>query len=204
MVGKPDEGMDSSRGMNAPRQRVSHHVSVSETGQAAFEQYVLPEIDVLLRVARSITHNIADAEDLVQDTLIRAYRAIDRFDGRYPRAWLLTILRNTHINRNRRQRPELLRDVDGNFNRIEQVAGSEQTDASVEYSFDAEIERALADLDEPFRRAIELVDIGGLSYAEAAKTLGVPVGTIMSRVHRARSRIRDHLERAGITPRRES
>lgn len=59
MVGKPDEGQDPSR----------------------FEQYVLPEIEVLLRVARSMTHNVADAEDLVQDTLIRAYRAIDRFDG---------------------------------------------------------------------------------------------------------------------------
>jgi len=180
MVGKPDEGQNPS----------------------AFEQYVLPEIEVLLRVARSMTHNVADAEDLVQDTLIRAYRAIDRFDGRYPRAWLLTILRNTHINRNRRKRPELLRDADGTSNRIEQVAGNEQTDASVECAFDAEIERALTDLDEPFRRVIELVDIGGLSYAEAAKTLGVPVGTIMSRLHRARSRIRDHLERAGITPRR--
>lgn len=174
----------------------------SKASQSAFDQYVLPEIEVLLRVARSITHNDADAEDLVQDTLIRAYRAIDRFDGRYPRAWLLTILRNAHINRNRRKRPELLRDADGTSSRIEQVAGNEQADASVEYGFDAEIERALADLDESFRRVIELVDIGGLSYAEAAKTLGVPVGTIMSRLHRARSRIRDHLERAGIAPRR--
>jgi len=80
------------------------------TDDTAFERYVLPETELLLRVANSLTRNRADAEDLVQDTLLRAFRAIDRFDGRYPRAWLLTILRNTHINRNRRRRPELLRD----------------------------------------------------------------------------------------------
>lgn len=188
--------------MNQHRRRVTIRVPVSKTNQSAFEQYVIPEIEVLLRVARSMTRNNADAEDLVQDTLLRAYRAIDRFDGRYPRAWLLTILRNTHINRNRRKRPELLRDPDGTSSQIEQVAGSEQTDASVENSFDVEIERALAALDEPFRRVIELVDIGGLSYTEAAKTLGIPIGTIMSRLHRARSQIRDHLERTGIAPRR--
>jgi RNA polymerase sigma-70 factor (ECF subfamily) len=69
--------------------------------ETAFEQYVLPEIEVLLRVAHSLTHDHAEAEDLVQDTLLRAYRGIAGFDGRHPRAWLLTILRNTNINRNR-------------------------------------------------------------------------------------------------------
>ena len=80
-------------------------MSDAATDDTAFERYVLPEIEVLLRVANSLTRNHAEAEDLVQDTLLRAYRAIDGFDGRYPRAWLLTILRNTHINRNRRRRP---------------------------------------------------------------------------------------------------
>lgn len=60
----------------------------------AFAKHVLPEINVLFRVARSITRHDADAEDLVQDTLLRAFRAIERFDGRHPRAWLLTIMRN--------------------------------------------------------------------------------------------------------------
>lgn len=199
---EPNDRLDSSRGMNQYRRRVTIRVPVSKTNRSAFEQYVIPEIDVLLRVAHSMTRNSADAEDLVQDTLLRAYRAIDRFDGRYPRAWLFTILRNTHINRNRRKRPESLRDPDGTSSQIEQVAGSEQTDASVENSFDVEIEHALAALDEPFRRVVELVDIGGLSYTEAAKTLGIPIGTIMSRLHRARSQIRDQLEQTGIAPRR--
>ena len=85
----------------------------SSSADAAFAQHVLPEIDVLHRVALSLTRNAADAEDVVQETLIRAYRSIERFDGRHPRAWLLTILRNTHINRNRRRRPELLNDPEG-------------------------------------------------------------------------------------------
>ena len=66
---------------------------------SAFDEHVVPQIDVLYRVALAMTGQPADAEDLVQDTLVRAFRAIDGFDGAHPRAWLLTILRNTHISR---------------------------------------------------------------------------------------------------------
>jgi RNA polymerase sigma-70 factor (ECF subfamily) len=121
------------------------------------------------------------------------------FDGRHPRAWLLTILRNTHINRNRRRRPALLRDPDVETERL--AVADDRTDAVVDQQLDGEIVRALDALDEPFRQVVELVDIDGLSYAEAADALGVPLGTVMSRLHRARSRIRDRLERAGFTPR---
>ena len=187
--------------MSRHPQRVPPRVSSPEASRALFEQHVLPEIEVLLRVARSLTRNDADAEDLVQDTLIRAYRAIERFDGRHPRAWLLTILRNTHINRNRRQRPELLRDPDGTSRQLNELASGDATDAGVEAGFDAEIERALAELDEPFRSVVQLVDVEGLTYAEAAEVLGVPAGTVMSRLHRARGRIRDRLDGAGLAPR---
>jgi len=169
--------------------------------EQAFENYVLPEIEVLLRVANSLTRNHAEAEDLVQDALIRAYRGIGGFDGRHPRAWLLTILRNTHINRNRRRRPELLRDPDAATDRMISAASDERTDAGIDNEIDVEIIRALGSLDEPFRRVVELVDIDGLSYAEAAEVLDVPVGTVMSRLHRARSRIRDRLDRVGFVPR---
>ncbi len=167
----------------------------------AFERYVLPEIEVLLRVAHSLTRHHAEAEDLVQDTLIRAYRGIAGFDGRHPRAWLLTILRNTHINRNRRRRPELLRDPDSAVDRMVSAASDERADSSVDEEMDVEIVRALDELDERFRQVVELVDIDGLSYAEAAEVLDVPVGTVMSRLHRARSRIRDRLDRVGFAPR---
>jgi RNA polymerase sigma-70 factor (ECF subfamily) len=179
----------------------SRLVARTETDEEAFERHVLPEIEVLLRVARSMTHNHAEAEDLVQDTLIRAYRGIGRFDGRYPRAWLLTILRNTHINRNRRRRPELLRDQDATFERLASDASTDQADVYVDQTIDGEILAALDELSDDFRRVVELVDIDGLSYPEAADVLGIPVGTVMSRLHRARRRIRDRLDRAGLAPR---
>ena len=166
---------------------------------AAFNRYVVPEIEVLYRVARSITRNPTDAEDLVQDTMLRAYRAVDRFDGRHPRAWLLTIMRNAQINRVRRKRPELLQDPDTAVKRL-QDDGSIQLGPEatvIEGMFDAAIESAVAALPDKFRSVIELIDIQGLSYQEAAEVLGVPTGTIMSRLHRARTRIRKHLESSG-------
>jgi RNA polymerase sigma-70 factor (ECF subfamily) len=176
---------------------------VNREGDAAFEKYVLPELDVMLRVAHSLTRNHADAEDLVQDTLLRAYQAIERFDGRYPRAWLLTILRNTHINRNRRRRPELLRDPDTQLERLSQSPEAEEAtrpDRFVDLEFDADLDAALATLSEPFAAVVELVDIDGLAYAEAAEALGIPVGTVMSRLHRARRKIRGELRRTGVAP----
>jgi RNA polymerase sigma-70 factor (ECF subfamily) len=168
-----------------------------------FAQYVLPEVEVMLRVANSLTRNRADAEDLVQDTMIRAFKAIERFDGRHPRAWLLTILRNTHINRNRRRRPELLREPDV---RLERAAAAPDDDTAmrpdrfVDLEFDTELERALGALSSQFGEVIELVDIDGLSYAEAAEVLHIPIGTVMSRLHRGRTKIREHLRRVGAAP----
>lgn len=172
---------------------------------ALFEQYVLPELDVLFRVAMSITRNSSDAEDLVQDTLLRSFRAIDRFDGRYPRAWLLTIMRNAQVNRVRRKRPELLRDPDTGDRILEQQDphASAEHDA-LQDTFDAEVEVAFEALPDRFRQVVELVDLGGSSYQQAAESLGVPVGTVMSRLHRARKRIRDHLDTNGLVARSES
>lgn len=173
------------------------------TQDEAFERYVLPEIEVMLRVARSLTRNHADAEDLVQDTMLRAYRAIERFDGRHPRAWLLTILRNTHVNRNRRRRPELLRNPDMHVERAEQVVGVDeatQPESVVDREFDHEVRAALASLPPTFGVAVELVDLDGLSYAEAAEVLAVPIGTVMSRLHRGRRRMREQLRRTGAAP----
>lgn len=170
--------------------------------QAAFERYVVPELPVLLRVARSLTRQDSAAEDLVQDTLLRAFRAIDGFDGRYPRAWLLTIMRNAHSNAHRRRRPELLRDADDALDVADDASlFGGAFDGAFDDSFDAAVQAALDQLKGSFRRVVELVDIQGLSYAEAATELGVPVGTIMSRLHRARRRMRAHLERQGISRR---
>lgn len=167
--------------------------------QRAFTEHVVPEIDVLLRVATSLTGNLIDAEDLLQDTLIRAYKAADRFDGRYPRAWLLTILRNAQRNRVRGHRPELIRDPDAEPQRLEATQPSPSAESeALAGLFDAAVEEAFGKLPRPMSRVVELVDLDGLGYREAAEVLGVPPGTIMSRLHRARRRIRRHLESRGV------
>lgn len=165
----------------------------------AFRRYVVPELAVLLRVARRLTGDPTTAEDLVQETLLRAYRGLERFDGRHPRAWLLTILRNTWRNMNRRARPQLLRSddeilsvaapgADGRGGAEEQV---------VDHMIDGELIAGLRQLSDNHRAVVMLVDVDGLTYQEAADVLGVPAGTVMSRLHRARRRLRRRLEQRG-------
>lgn len=181
----------------------SAHPGDDGAAAAAFGRYVEPEVPVLYRVALTLTHQHADAEDLVQDTLIRAYRAVDRFDGAHPRAWLLTILRNTHRNRGRVRLPTLHHDGDAELpDRGDTRPGPEAL--VVDAGFEAVVAEALAELSEMHRIVVALVDVDGLSYAEAAEVLGIPRGTVMSRLHRARSRIRTRLLRTGMLPRRRS
>jgi RNA polymerase sigma-70 factor, ECF subfamily len=166
--------------------------------EASFEQHVLPELDLLYRTAWSLTRSDADAQDLVQETLLRAYRAIDRFDGRYPRAWLLTIMRNANINRARKRQPDLLTDPDATFERsLDTAERNTPEDIVIDATFDATVEQGFRNLPDKFREIIELVDLNGLSYQEAADVLEIPVGTVMSRLHRARKRIRDHINEVG-------
>ena len=184
------------------RSRAGGERSAADT---AFRTFVLPEMDVLLRVATSITRDPVDAEDLVQETVLRAYRAIERFDGRHPRAWLLTIMRNAQINRVRRKRPELMRDPDATMAQMADAGeGGESAESLVVgATFDAVVERAYRALPDKFRVVVELVDLNGLAYKEAADVLDIPVGTVMSRLHRARNRIRDRLVAADLAPRRD-
>ena len=167
-----------------------------EARRDGFRRHVEPEIEVLLRVARGMVSNDADAEDLVQETLVRAYRGMHRFDGKHPRAWLLTILRNTNINLHRRQRPLVVDDDE--LHRASRPAfgvGDQPSaeDAVMDLELDAELEAAVASLSPLFRTVLLLVDVHDLSYREAAAVMGVPVGTVMSRLSRARHRVRNHL-----------
>ena len=167
--------------------------------KALFERHVVPELEILYRTARSLSRNNADAEDLVQETLLRSFRAIERFDGRYPRAWLLTIMRNANINRARKKVPDLLDDPDFTFEHSVDFADTDTPeDAVVEPVFDATVHDALARLPEKFQQVVELVDLQGLAYQEAADLLDIPVGTVMSRLHRARKRIRDEIAERGL------
>lgn len=162
-----------------------------------FDAVVVPELDVLFRVARSISGNVDDAEDLVQDTLLRAFRAIDGFDGRHPRAWLFTIMRNAHHNRNRRRRPTLLKDsatMDAEIDRRNPPSPSAEDVAAVAFRA-SWVSDALGHLSPRLRRVAQLVDVDGLTYDEAAAVLDIPTGTVMSRLHRARHRMRVRLAR---------
>lgn len=162
----------------------------------AFKTYVEPEIEILLRVAKSLTGSWVDAEDLVQDTLIRAYRGIDGFDGAHPRAWLLTILRRTNINSHRRQRPDLAPahlDLERHRPAFGPAVHQGPEEVAIDRVFDDEVEAALAHLDPRFRTVLVLIDVDQLTYAEVSEVLGIPVGTVMSRLSRARQRVREQL-----------
>lgn len=177
--------------------------SETTTQQAKFNEFVVPQLEVLYRTARSLSRSPGDAEDLVQETLLRAFRAIERFDGRYPKAWLLTIMRNANINRARKKTPDLLDDPELTFERSVRHADTvTPEDDVVDPTFDAAVQDAFDRLSDDFRNVVELVDLNGLSYAEAAELLGVPVGTVMSRLHRARKRIRDDLSEHGLESQR--
>ena len=161
----------------------------------SFDAFVGPHLPVLLRVAGSLCRNPHDAEDLVQDTLIRAFTGLDGFDGAHPRAWLLTIMRNANINRNRRQRPGLLHDATdlaGEADRRNPASPSAEEVAATRAPAPW-IADALGRLSPRHLQVVQLVDVDGLTYDEAAAALGIPAGTVMSRLHRARHRMRAHL-----------
>jgi RNA polymerase sigma-70 factor (ECF subfamily) len=161
-----------------------------------FRRHVEPELDVVLRVARTLTRSWTEAEDLAQETLVRAWRALDRFDGAHPRAWLLTILRHTHVNMNRRRRPDTVEDISilpgarPAFGAESEPTPEEQLVLQI---LPEDLERAIDSLDPTFQTVLVLVDVNGLTYAEVSHLLGVPLGTVMSRLSRARQRVRAHL-----------
>lgn len=161
-----------------------------EDRRASFEREALPHLDTLYRVALRLAGNAADAEDLVQETMLRAYRSWDRFTlGTNAKGWLLTILRHLFINEYRRKRrhPESV-DLDTiePFAVFEDVQERDPQGAFFDRIVDDEVLRAVDQLPEAFREAVMLSDVEGLSYEEVAKVLGVPVGTVKSRLYRGR------------------
>jgi RNA polymerase sigma-70 factor (ECF subfamily) len=155
------------------------------TALATFRQNVEVTIPALRRYARALTRDADTADDLVQDTLVRALRSEHLFHGGELRSWLYTIL--TNLNRNRlrslARRPTLSPIED---NDAPELAGPE--------AGGRDIERALATLVEDQRNALLLVVLEGLSYREVAEVQGVPIGTVMSRLARARVQIKAYLD----------
>ena len=168
----------------------------AEEKRSSFEREALVHLDALYRVALRLTGNPADAEDLVQDAMLRAYRSWDRFTlGTNAKGWLLTILRNLFINeyRRRRRHPETV-DLDTiePFTVFEKVQEDPQG-AFFDRIVDDEVLRAVDALPEVFREAVMLSDVEGLSYEEIAKVLDIPVGTVKSRLYRGRRMLQTKL-----------
>ena len=158
-----------------------------------FEEDALALADQVYRVARGLVGSREEAEDLVQDTYARAFRSWQQFTpGTNLRAWLLRILTNLNIDRARRQqrRPETQPLEEGDYflyNKLEQQAGQPlEEEEVVERLSQHDIVSALSAVPHDFRDVLVLVDIGDFSYADAAQILDIPVGTVMSRLHRAR------------------
>jgi RNA polymerase sigma-70 factor (ECF subfamily) len=149
----------------------------------------------LFSAAYRMTRNSADAEDLVQETYLRAHKNCSSFRGRYLRAWLNRILTNTFINdyHARRLRPEVL-GLEG-IDDFPQSAGIARDPAEVVLAGfpDEVLASALASVPLPFLRVVLLADVEGRSYKEIAEMIGAPIGTVMSRLHRGRKALRDVL-----------
>jgi RNA polymerase sigma-70 factor, ECF subfamily len=161
-------------------------------------------IDSLYRTALRMTGNPADAEDLVQETYLRAFRSIDQFKpGTNLRAWLFKIQTNSFINeyrkRVRRPRNTSLDDVEEYYLYNHLVESGVQPSPSVTEDEilaqidDAEVFQALDELQDNYRQVVLLADVEGFAYREIAEILDIPVGTVMSRLHRARKRLKEHL-----------
>jgi RNA polymerase sigma-70 factor (ECF subfamily) len=160
----------------------------------------LVHLDALYHVALRLTRNRAEAEDVVQEAFLRAFRSFNRFNpGTNCRAWLFTILRNVFLNRVRAQGREVLEGEMGGLDQAEVMADT-HAETNPEERFlqtvlHGDVDRALTTLPLAFRETVMLVDIEGLTYREVADVVGCPMGTIMSRLSRGRQLLRRSLVR---------
>jgi RNA polymerase sigma-70 factor (ECF subfamily) len=172
--------------------------------QATFAEQAMEHMGSLYTAALRMTRNPADAEDLVQETYLKAYRGFGGFqEGTNLRAWLYRILTNTYINsyRAKKRRPDereldevedlyLYRRLGG----LEAAAaGRSAEDELMEWFTEAEVKRAIEDLPDQYRLAVILADVEGFSYKEIAEILEIPIGTVMSRLHRGRKGLEKRL-----------
>ena len=177
--------------------------------QAQFADLAMEYMGSLYSAALRMTRNPADAEDLVQETYLKAYRAFGSFrEGTNLKAWLYRILTNTFINsyRARKRRPEQT-DIDDvedlylyrRLGGLEAVnAGRSAEEEVLEHFTEADVKAAVEALPEQFRMAVLLADVEGFSYKEIAEILDIPIGTVMSRLHRGRKALQKTLHDFGM------
>jgi RNA polymerase sigma factor (sigma-70 family) len=173
--------------------------------RARFEAQVLPYLDAAYRFARWLTHSSADADDLVQESFLRAFRGFDGLRGGDVKAWLLAIVRNCHATALRQQQRRAtvpLPDEHEEPARSGETAGvPEPESASLAAEEQRSLERLLATLPQEHREVLMLREIEDMSYREIAAVTGVAIGTVMSRLARARAALRAvYLENAAGEP----
>lgn len=164
-----------------------------------FEEVALVHLDTLYQTALRLTGSRAEADDVVQETFLRAFRSFDRFNpGTNCRAWLFTIMRNAFLNRIRAASREVLEeDMDRRESERAPAAGGVLSPEETFFQtvLHGDVDRALKELPLVFREAVILADLEGLSYREMAEVLGCPIGTVMSRLSRGRRVLRATLLR---------
>ena len=167
-----------------------------EDNKARFAKVVMPHLDDAYGLARWVTGNRADAEDVVQEACLRAFRGIEGFAGGSGRAWVLAIVRNAAYDWLRKNRSPVVVHVD-DLDAIERMqladdatsAGSNPEAELIACAHEGKLRAAVASLPEVFRDTLVLRDMQGLDYREIATITGVPIGTVMSRLARARGRV---------------
>jgi RNA polymerase sigma-70 factor (ECF subfamily) len=169
-----------------------------------FEEEALALADQVYRVARGVSRSKEEAEDLMQETYARAFRSWESFTpGTNLRAWLLRILTNLNIDRGRRAQrtPDQQPLEEGDYflyNRLESTSGESDEERILERLSQDHVAEALSAVPHDFRDVLVLVDIGEFSYAEAAQILDIPIGTVMSRLHRGRRILKQQLAELAV------